>query len=106
MASIDTSHVSSISKPEGIAYGGKTPELVVFIRKGGGGKGGGGRGGGMARTGRGRLRKSRGGLGGYPFYVAGSHHHVNGSNGSMNILGWTGFGSLGLSVLAGLVLFS
>lgn len=112
LASVDTSHVSTISKPEGIiSYGGKTPKLAFFIRKGGGGKGGGGRGGGGVK-GRGggggydRLRQSRGGLGGYPFFVAASHHNANRSSGSQNV-GRLGCGWLGLlSVLAGLILVS
>lgn len=110
LATVDTSHVSSVSKLQDIAYSGKTPELTVFIRKGGGGKGGGGRGGGGGggkAVGRGGLRQSRGGLGGYPFLSATAHHHHNRSSGSRN-LGWTGrgFGWLGLSVSAGLILVS
>lgn len=111
LASVDTSHVSTISKPEGvIGYGEKTSKLAVFIRKGGGGKGGGGRGGGKVGGGRGggydRLRQSRGGLGGYPFFSGMSHHHR--SSGSRNLgRPRCGFGWLGLlSASVGLLLVS
>ncbi|VYS67901.1 unnamed protein product [Arabidopsis thaliana] len=102
LASVDTNHVSTISKPEGvIGYGGKTPKLAVFIQKGSGGRGGGGRGGGKGRGGRGgrydRLKQSRGGLGGFPYFYGMSHHHANRSSSSWNLgRSGCGFGWLGL----------
>lgn len=104
---VDTSHVSSISKLGGIAYGRKKPKLAVFIRKGRGGGGRGGRGGADKAIGRGGLKQARSGLGGYPFFAVASHQNANPSSGSRN-LGWTGrgFGWLSLSVFTGIVLVS
>ncbi|XP_019084697.1 PREDICTED: uncharacterized protein LOC104709391 [Camelina sativa] len=107
LASVDIGHVSTISKPESIiGYGRKTPKLAIFIRKGGGGKGGGGRSGGIKGRGGGG-EYARQSHGGYPFFVASSHHHANPSSGSRYVIGRPGCGWLGLlSVLAGFVLIS
>lgn len=118
LASVDPNHdnlpVQDVeSKPDGDVLAGRSTELAVVVKKGGGGGrsfggggrsfGGGGRSFGGGTRGRGgggssdRETSGRRGVRPIPIYGGGSHHRSSGGRESAS--GW-----LGLSILTGLVL--